>query len=162
MRPLRALRAWLADRRGVAAVEFALIAPVLLTLTLVGYETAMALSTYRKLTDTTVEMANVAAQYTTMSASDVSTVMNASAQIMGATAPVTVAGHLVQGIAECLFGMVLHQRCRAGARCRALGWRVWAGRQLAVPDDWGAAPCAAPIRGDTTTTSPCRTSGVRE
>ena len=36
----------------------------------------------------------------------------ASAQIMGATAPVTVAGHLVQGIAECLFGMVLHQlRC---------------------------------------------------
>lgn len=39
----------------------------------------------------------------------------ASAQIMGATAPVTVAGHLVQGIAECLFGMVLHQLRRPGA-----------------------------------------------
>ena len=39
----------------------------------------------------------------------------ASAQIMGATAPVTVAGHLVQGIAECLFGMVLHQLSSPGA-----------------------------------------------
>jgi trimethylamine--corrinoid protein Co-methyltransferase len=39
----------------------------------------------------------------------------ASAQIMGATAPVTVAGHMVQGIAECLFGMVLHQLRSPGA-----------------------------------------------
>ena len=37
------------------------------------------------------------------------------AQIMGATAPITVAGHMVQGIAECLFGMVLHQLRRPGA-----------------------------------------------
>ena len=79
-RPLRS--SWTKDARGVAAVEFALIAPVLLTLLLTGYETFFALSTYRKLTDTTVQLANVVSQYTTMSATDVTTVFNATSQIM--------------------------------------------------------------------------------
>ena len=37
------------------------------------------------------------------------------APLAGATAPVTVAGHTAQGIAECLFGLVLHQLRRPGA-----------------------------------------------
>lgn len=81
-RPPRLIRGWLSDRRGGALVEFALIAPVLLTLYLVGYDAASAVGAYRKLATTTVQLANVAAQYTTMSASDVSNVFNASAQVM--------------------------------------------------------------------------------
>jgi Flp pilus assembly protein TadG len=80
------------DDRGVAAVEFAFIAPVLLVLYLGGFELSQAMATYRKVSDTTVELANVAAQYTTMSAADVSSVMNASSQIMApyATSNLTI------------------------------------------------------------------------
>ena len=76
---------WACCRQGQAgsvAVEFAVVVPVLLTIYLGGVDATEALTTYRKLGETTVELANVAAQYNSMSASDVSTVMNASAQIM--------------------------------------------------------------------------------
>ncbi len=70
------------NRRGVAAVEFALIFPFLMMVYFGGFEICRATATYRKLADTTVELANISAQYTSMTANDVSTVMNASAQIM--------------------------------------------------------------------------------
>jgi Flp pilus assembly protein TadG len=79
---LSALRRWRSDERGVAAVEFALIVPILIVVYLFGFAVAEASSVYRKMSDTTVELANVTSQYTTMSANDVSNVMNASAQIM--------------------------------------------------------------------------------
>jgi Flp pilus assembly protein TadG len=72
----------LGDQRGVAAIEFALVLPMLLFVGLGGYALTDACSTYRKLTDTTVETANVAAQYTTMQQADAQTVMAATAQIM--------------------------------------------------------------------------------
>ena len=37
------------------------------------------------------------------------------APMTGATAPITVAGYMAQGIAESLLGMVVHQLCRPGA-----------------------------------------------
>ena len=37
------------------------------------------------------------------------------APLAGATAPITVAGHLAQGVAESLFGLVVHQLRKAGA-----------------------------------------------
>ncbi len=37
------------------------------------------------------------------------------APISGSTAPITVAGHVAQGLAECLCGMVIHQLKRKGA-----------------------------------------------
>jgi len=70
------------DRRGAAAVEFAIVVPTLLVVYLGGYEACDAVATYRKLADTTIELANVTAQYTTMASTDVQTVFNASAQIM--------------------------------------------------------------------------------
>jgi Flp pilus assembly protein TadG len=67
---------------GVAAVEFALVIPFLLMLLLGGFELTQAASTYRKLTDTTSELADIASQYTTMSSTDTSAVFNATSQIM--------------------------------------------------------------------------------
>jgi len=69
-------------RSGVAAIEFALLLPFLLALYLGGFEITQALSTYRKLTDTTTEIANIVSQYAVMSSTDVASVFAASSQIM--------------------------------------------------------------------------------
>ncbi len=79
---LRLIRRWTCDRRGVAAVEFALVLPALLALYLGGYEAEQCVSINRKLDLTTSELGNVVSQYTSMQTTDVSTVFNASAQIM--------------------------------------------------------------------------------
>ena len=76
------LARWREDLRGVAAVEFALIFPVLALLYLGGFEITQAMATYRKVSDTTVELGNVATQYTTMATPDVANIFAASAQIM--------------------------------------------------------------------------------
>jgi Flp pilus assembly protein TadG len=78
----RWLRRWRADERGVAAVEFAMVVPFLLMAYLIGFEMSNATGLYRKVTDTTSELANVTAQYTTMSCTDFSNVLNATSQIM--------------------------------------------------------------------------------
>ena len=81
-----------ADQRGVAAVEFALVAPIIILLYLLGFEVAEAATVNRKIEDTTVQIASVTSQYTTMSNSDVSTVEGASAQIMApySTTPLSI------------------------------------------------------------------------
>jgi Flp pilus assembly protein TadG len=78
----RARSSFIAARGGATAVEFALLLPALLLLYLGGYELTRALSTYRKVTDTTTEIASIVSQYSTMSSSDVSSVLGASTQIM--------------------------------------------------------------------------------
>jgi Flp pilus assembly protein TadG len=76
------LKRFRADRRGVAALEFALVTPTLLALYLGGYEATEAVAAYRKVADTTVTLANVTAQYTSLSATDMEAVFAASSQVM--------------------------------------------------------------------------------
>ncbi len=71
-----------ADDRGVAAVEFAIMVPVLMLIYVAGFELSEGMATYRKMSDATIELANVATQYTTMGSLDVASVFNASSQIM--------------------------------------------------------------------------------
>ncbi|HVM99225.1 MAG TPA: TadE/TadG family type IV pilus assembly protein [Caulobacteraceae bacterium] len=70
------------DNRGVAALEFALLVPVVIIVYAGGFEIAQAATVYRKLTDTTVQLANVTSQYTQVAKSDLSTISSASSQIM--------------------------------------------------------------------------------
>jgi Flp pilus assembly protein TadG len=70
------------DDRGAAAVEFGLLLPVLVLLYAVGFEVCQAATVKRKLTDTTVQIANLTSQYTKVAKSDISTIMNASSQTM--------------------------------------------------------------------------------
>jgi Flp pilus assembly protein TadG len=78
----RAWRRAIADSRGAAAVEFALILPVLVLLYAVGFETCQAATVNRKLTDTTVQLASLTSQYTKVAKSDIATIMNASSETM--------------------------------------------------------------------------------
>lgn len=82
MRARWLLRRFGRDRRGVAALEFALVVPIVMVVYLVGFEVAEASTVYRKLTDTTVQLANVTAQFTSMTTSDTATILNDSSQIM--------------------------------------------------------------------------------
>ena len=76
------LRALSTSRDGTAAIEFALVLPVLLLLVLTGYEINEAVTAYRKVTLTARTVADLTTQYSTMATSDVTTVLNASAQVM--------------------------------------------------------------------------------
>jgi Flp pilus assembly protein TadG len=78
----RSLARAIADDGGAAAVEFALLLPFLVLLYAVGFELCQAATVKRKLTDTTVQLANLTSQFTKVSKSDISTIMNASSQTM--------------------------------------------------------------------------------
>ncbi len=82
MRRSGGVRAFHDDKRGAAIVEFALVMPMLMVLYLGGFAVCQAVGTWRKMSDATAQLANVAAQYTTMQASDTQGVMAAAAQIM--------------------------------------------------------------------------------
>ena len=77
-----ALRALTIDCRATSAVEFAIVLPVLALLVFGGYQANEALSAYRKVTLTARTVADLTSQYTTMNTTDVTTVLNASDQIM--------------------------------------------------------------------------------
>jgi Flp pilus assembly protein TadG len=78
----RALSIFAKCRRGTAAVEFALILPILLLLFCGGFALTQAILISRKVTITTRALADLTSQYVTMSASDMANVLNASSQII--------------------------------------------------------------------------------
>ena len=66
---LRARQSWrdlLAHTEGVAAIEFALVIPMIILVYAGGFEIVQAATVNRKLTDTTVQLANVTTQYTSV------------------------------------------------------------------------------------------------
>jgi Flp pilus assembly protein TadG len=78
----RALGLFVRDRRGVSAVEFALLAPVMIALYLGCVEVSDGVSTDRKVTLTAAALANLAAQATTISTSDMTNILDASLAII--------------------------------------------------------------------------------
>lgn len=70
------------NRDATSAIEFALVLPVLMLLVFGGYQLNEAVSAYRKVTLTARTVADLTTQYTSMASSDVTTVLNASAQVM--------------------------------------------------------------------------------
>ena len=70
------------ESSGASAIEFALAAPLLVLVVLGGYQFSEATSAYRKTTLTARTVADLATQYNVMGSTDVSNVLNASAQVM--------------------------------------------------------------------------------
>lgn len=82
------------DIRGTSAVEFAICMPFLILLYIGGYQLTDAASAYRKVTATSRTVADLTAQYTTVSDADLDTILNASQKVMApyavATASMTI------------------------------------------------------------------------
>ena len=74
---------FVADQRGISAVEFALILPVMVLIYLGGFELMQALSLNRLVALTASTVTNVTSQYTTISASQqMPDILDASAQVL--------------------------------------------------------------------------------
>lgn len=81
-RPVFRAGSILRDRRGVAAVEFALLLPLMVTLFIGGSEISQALGIYRKVGHTSSTLGDLVAQVATVSASDMTDILAASASVM--------------------------------------------------------------------------------
>jgi Flp pilus assembly protein TadG len=76
------VRALIADRRGVSAVEFAFLLPVMMTLYLGVVEGTQGISAKSKVTLTTHTLADLTTQYTDVTNADMSNILNAASAIM--------------------------------------------------------------------------------
>jgi Flp pilus assembly protein TadG len=75
------LRRLLRDQRGVSAVEFAMLLPLMLTLYLGGVEVSQGVSIDRKVTLTARAVADLAAQATSINNQDMTNILNAAASV---------------------------------------------------------------------------------
>ncbi len=79
---LRSFGRFARDRRGVSAVEFAFVAPLLITLYFGCVEISDGVGADRKVSLTAAAVANLSAQVTTISSGDMSNILDASAAII--------------------------------------------------------------------------------
>jgi len=77
-----ALRRFGRERRGMAALEFSLLLPVMLTLYLGSYEVTTGVAIQRKVDLTSHALADLASQFTSIADSDMSNILNAASDII--------------------------------------------------------------------------------
>ena len=78
----RILGRFTGDRRGVSAVEFALLAPLMITLYVGCAEVSDGVSADRKVSLTAAALANLSSQVTTISTTDMTNILDASSAII--------------------------------------------------------------------------------
>ena len=71
-----------ASTRGVAAIEFAMIVPVLATLFLASFDGGRAIAVYMKVRAATYALEAIANQYKTIASSDMTTIVGATATVL--------------------------------------------------------------------------------
>lgn len=70
------------DRRGVSAVEFAILLPLMITLFFGGHEVGQAITIYRKVSHTSAVLGDLVAQVSSITSAEVENVFDASVSIM--------------------------------------------------------------------------------
>lgn len=80
--PLRTLQRFMHDRRGIAATEFALIVPVMLTLLIGSVEVTRGIAADRKVSLVARAVADLTSQSTTVTSTDMTNILDAAAAIM--------------------------------------------------------------------------------
>jgi Flp pilus assembly protein TadG len=80
--PANILRRFVASTRGVAAIEFAAIMPVLAIMFLASFDGGRAIAAYMKVRAATYALAAITNQYSTIQSSDMTTIVGAAATVM--------------------------------------------------------------------------------
>ena len=85
-------RRFLASTRGVAAVEFAIILPILVTLFLASVDAARAIAIYSKVRAATYTLDAITNQYATIQSTDMSAILGATSVVLApySSSPVVV------------------------------------------------------------------------
>jgi Flp pilus assembly protein TadG len=81
-RARRPLRRFLRDKRGVSAVEFAMLLPLMVTLYLGGAEVSQAIAVDRKVTLTARTLADLVAQTTSVNSTDIANILAATTAVV--------------------------------------------------------------------------------
>jgi Flp pilus assembly protein TadG len=124
------------DKRGASAIEFALLAPLMIGLYIGCVEISEGIAAYRKVTLTAGALANLAAQVTTISPADKDNLFAAATAIMSpytGTTSVKLSCLKIDdaGIAKVKWGVA-----SASVTPRADGDVVTIPVNLAIPDSW--------------------------
>jgi Flp pilus assembly protein TadG len=82
LRPPHALARFAHDRRGVSAVEFAMLLPLMITLYLGSVEISQGVGIDRKVTMVSRTVADLASQVSTIASTDMSNILNASSSVV--------------------------------------------------------------------------------
>jgi len=82
LEPFRFLARFVRDRRGVSAVEFAMLLPLMVTMYLGVVEVSRGVGIDRKVTLTTRTMADLVSRVSTINNADMSSLLNASAAVI--------------------------------------------------------------------------------
>jgi Flp pilus assembly protein TadG len=90
--PASVYRRFVASTRGVAAIEFAMIIPVLLLLCLASVDAGRALAIYMKVRSATYTLDAITNQYTTIQSSDMQSIVGATSVVLSpySSSPVVV------------------------------------------------------------------------
>jgi Flp pilus assembly protein TadG len=78
----RSLVRFAEERRGIAAVEFAMLLPIMMTLFLGSVEITTAVAVQRKVTLTARALSDLSSQFTTIADSDMTNILNAASDII--------------------------------------------------------------------------------
>jgi Flp pilus assembly protein TadG len=81
-RLVRRLKSLIGDVRGVAAVEFAMLLPLMMTLYLGVVEVSQGIAIARKVTLTTRTLADLSSRVTTINNADMTNILNASSTVL--------------------------------------------------------------------------------
>jgi Flp pilus assembly protein TadG len=80
--PAKIIRRFAASTRGVAAIEFAMILPIMLLLMLASFDAGNALAIYLKVRSATYTLAAITNQYTTIQTTDMQSIVGATSVVM--------------------------------------------------------------------------------
>lgn len=131
------------DRRGVAALEFAILAPVLLLLLLATADLVVWMRTWLRMEQTVSEMTQVITQYTTLYTSDFTLTFYPLAQIAVSSAALTCdgGGMVVTGIDNSSGTPAVSWQWSSGA-CASSGFTTTSGSNttLAMPGNYVPPP----------------------
>jgi Flp pilus assembly protein TadG len=134
MSTLHKVRGFAGDRRGVSAIEFAIIAPLMITLYLGGVEVSQAVAVNRKTTLVAHTVADLVAQTSKVTNADMLDILNASSSVAtpypAANLTVTVSSVVIDnsGVATVNWSDTMH------GTARTVGSTVTLDSALAVPN----------------------------